>query len=108
MAPLDNGKRTSPDRIFLFPHSFPGELHASQSGQLHCESGNVSTQNTFSVAYGARPFLLRHNTLYPLFEIFGNARYDTESDPKALRTQASRMQKRVVGESGSSRLCSEC
>ena len=135
MTSIENGNHPSPDRIALFPHSYPDELHASQAGRLHRESGNISTRHTFATAYGARPFrltqwipsnievfatrlpgdaaanleyLLRHNTLYPLFEIFGNAHYDTNSTPVNLRVQLSRMQKRLVGESGATHLCFEC
>ncbi len=135
MTAIENGKHPSPDRIALFPHSYPDELHASQAGRLHCESGNISTRHTFAAAYGSRPFrltqwipsnievfatrlpgdaaanlehLLRHNTLYPLFEIFGNAHYDANSTREDLRLQLSRMQKRLVGESGATHLCFEC
>lgn len=135
MTAIEKEKFPSPDRIALFPCSYPDELHASQAGRLHQESGNMSTRHTFSAAYGSRPFrltqwiptnieafakrlpgdtaanlehLLRHNTLYPLFEIFGNAHYEANSTREDSKIQLSRMQKRLVGESGSTRLCFEC
>lgn len=123
------------DRIFLFPDSLPDELHVSQTGRLHRDSGNLATLQTFRDTYGVAPFrltqwiptnlevfaaklpgdptqnvanLLRNNTLYPLFETFGNARFTPASHGKPLREQISNMPKRVVGESGETHLCVEC
>lgn len=123
------------ERIFLFPDSLPDELHVSQTGRLHCDSGNLSTRQTFLDTYGTAPFrltqwiptnleifaaklpgdpiqnienLLRNNTLYPLFETFGDARFTPTSHATPLREQITNMPKRVVGESGETHLCVEC
>lgn len=123
------------ERIFLFPDSLPDEIHVSQTGRLHCDSGNLSTRQTFLDTYGTAPFrltqwiptnleiyaaklpgdpiqnienLLRNNTLYPLFETFGDARFTPTSHATPLRQQITNMPKRVVGESGETHLCVEC
>lgn len=123
------------DRIYLFPLSLDDELHASQAGRYHMDSGNASTRKSFEQLYDTPPFrythwipqhlerfarklpgsvidnteaLLRNNTLYPLFETFGNATLSLSVDAIPIAQQICNMPKRIVGESGKIHLCFDC
>lgn len=123
------------DRIFLFPLSLDDELHASQAGRYHIDSGNLSTRKSFAQLYDVAPFrnthwiprhlerfarkipgsfignteaLLRYNTNFPLFETFGNAVLSLSQDAVPLAQQILNMPKRIVGESGKIKLCFDC
>ncbi|MBI5920696.1 MAG: hypothetical protein HY847_03495 [Betaproteobacteria bacterium] len=123
------------DRIFLFPLSFDDELHVSQAGRYHVTSGNLTTRKSFEELYDVGPFrfthwipshlerfasklpgslventeaLLRHNTIFPLFEIFSNATLSLSADAVPVAQQILNMPKRIVGESGKICLCFDC
>lgn len=123
------------DRIFLFPFSLNDEIHTSQAGRYHVDSGNLSTRSSFAQLYDAAPFrnthwvpahlerfarklpgslianteaLLRNNTLFPLFEAFGNAILSLSEDAIPVTQQILNMPKRIVGESGKIKLCFDC
>lgn len=122
-------------RIYLFPHNFPDELHASQVSRFHRESGNLSAQQSYTQLYDAKPFrltfwipqhlerfakklpgsvaenveaLLRGSTLFPLFETYNNARLNLKSEAIPIAHQIANMPKRIVGESGEIHLCPDC
>lgn len=119
----------------LFPLSLPDEVHVSQAGRLHRDSGNISTRITYLEAYDAAPFrltqwiptnlekfaeklpgtpqdnlkkLLLDNTEYPLFASFGKARLSLATNAMPIRDQIINMPKRIVGESGETHLCVKC
>lgn len=123
------------DSIYLFPLSFYDELHASQAARYHVVSGNRNTSTSFQQLYDARPFrntlwipqhlerfarklpgsatanvesLLRSNTLFPLFETFGNVSLALSDTAKPISQQIRNMPKRIVGESGKISLCFDC
>jgi len=123
------------DRIYLDPLSLDDELHISQAGRYHVNSGNVSTRKSFEQLYDAAPFrythwvpqhlerfarklpgslveiietLLRNNTLFPLFEVFGGATLTLSADAIPVAHQIHNMPKRIVGESGKIHLCLDC
>lgn len=125
----------STGRIFLFPSSLDDEIHASQAARYHIDSGNRSTQTSFRQLYDAPPFrnthwipqhlerfarklpgsavanveaLLRDNTLFPLFEVFGNATLALSGQTIPVEQQIRHMPKRIVGESGEISLCFDC
>lgn len=123
------------DRIYLDPLSLDDELHVSQAGRYHVNSGNGSTRKSFAQLYDAAPFrythwvpqhlerfarklpgsvvenietLLRNNTLFPLFEVFGGATLTLSADAIPVAQQISNLPKRIVGESGKIHLCLDC
>ena len=123
------------DRIYLDPLSLDDELHVSQAGRYHVNSGNGSTRKSFEHLYDAAPFrythwvpqhlerfarklpgsvvenietLLRNNTLFPLFEVFGGATLTLSADAIPVAQQICNMPKRIVGESGKIHLCLDC
>jgi hypothetical protein len=134
--PIDDASNGSPNaRIYLFPRSYPDELHASQAARYHEDSGNSSSRHSYQELYDSNPFrttyliplhlerfaaklpgsltgnieeLLRQNTLFPLFETFGNARLNLTHDAIPIASQIVNMPKRIVGESGETHLCTDC
>lgn len=125
----------STGRIFLFPLSLDDEIHASQAARYHVDSGNRNTQISFRQLYDAPPFrnthwiprhlerfarklpgsevanveaLLHDNTLFPLFETFGNASLALSDQAIPVEQQIRNMPKRIVGESGEISLCFDC
>ena len=121
--------------LHLFPLSLPDELHASQVGRLHRDSGNISTRQTYLDVYGTPPFritqwipsnlekfaeklpgtihanlelLLQDNTVFPLFATFGNASLSSLDDARPVRDQIINLPKRIVGETGETLLCVAC
>ena len=52
--------------------------------------------------------LLRKTTLFPLFEVFGNARLNLSDCTAHIGNQLVSMPKRIVGESGEIHLCVDC
>lgn len=122
-------------RIFLFPLSFDDELHVSQAGRYHVNSGNLAMRKSFEQLYDVTPFrlthwipshlerfarklpgsviqntetLLRHNTIFPLFEVFSNATLSLSEDAAPMAQQILNMPKRIIGESGKICLCFDC
>lgn len=133
-SPEDNAASRM-DRIFLFPTSLDDEIHASQAARYHVDSGNRGTETSFNQLYDAPPFrnthwiphhlerfagklpgspgsnleaLLRANTLFPLFEIFGNATLNLSDDAIPVELQIRNLPKRIVGQSGKIKLCFDC
>ncbi len=125
----------SGSQIYLYPLILPDELHISQASRYHIDSGNLSTRISYEQLYDSAPFclthwipkylerfaaklpgdanqnvekLLRHTTLFPLFEVYGNARLGLSSDAMPIAKQIVNMPKRIVGESGETHLCVEC
>lgn len=121
--------------LSLFPLSLNDELHVSQASRYHVNSGNRSTRISFAQLYGAAPFrhthwvpqhleqfarkipgsiivntenLLRNNTLFPLFETFGNAILSLSEDAIPIAQQILNIPKRIVGKSGKIQLCFDC
>lgn len=134
-VPRPSSPHTETGRICLFPDQYPDELHASQAGRYHAAHANRDTRETFRQLYGTAPFrlthviplhleefasrlpglaadnlekLLRHNTLFPLFETFGNAALSLPRDGTPLSRQITKMPKRIVGEGARIRLCLDC
>lgn len=122
-------------QIHLFPLILPDELHVSQASRFHNESGNLSSRISFQQLYDSAPFrlthwipknlerfaaklpgdalqnvelLLRKTTLFPLFEVFGNARLNLSDCTTPIGNQLVSMPKRIVGESGEIHLCVDC
>jgi sarcosine oxidase delta subunit len=132
---LDRNQNYLNSKLHLFPFSLPDEIHASQVGRYHRDSGNISTRHTYIDLYGTAPFrlsqwipsnieifaekmlgpeienvrgLLLQNTLYPLFTTFGHATLSLTSDAAPIRDQIITMPKRIIGESGETHLCVQC
>lgn len=132
---IGGGTAPGTDRIFLYPLSLDDEVHVSQAGRFHVDSGNGTTRKSFEQLYDSVPFrhtnwipphlerfarklpgsttenietLLRSNTLFPLFEIFGNATLSLSADAIPIAQQILNMPKRIVGESGKIQLCFDC
>ncbi len=122
-------------QIYLYPLILPDELHISQASRYHNDSGNLSTRISYQQLYDSAPFrlthwipkylerfaaklpgdakqnvekLLRHTTLFPLFEVYGNARLGLSSDAMPIANQIVNMPKRIVGKSGETHLCVDC
>lgn len=122
-------------QISLYPLILPDELHISQVSRYHHDSGNLSTRVSFQQLYDSAPFrlthwipkylerfaaklpgdaaqnvetLLRQTTLFPLFEVYGNARLSLSGDAVPIANQVVNMPKRIVGESGETHLCVDC
>jgi len=122
-------------QIFLHPFILPDELHVSQASRFHNDSGNLSTEISYQQLYDSAPFclthwipkylerfaaklpgdaiqnveiLLRQTTLFPLFEVYGNARLSLSGDAMPIASQIVNMPKRIVGESGETHLCVDC
>lgn len=121
--------------IYLHPLILPDELHVSQASRFHNDSGNLSTEISYQQLYDSAPFclthwipkylerfatklpgdaiqnveiLLRQTTLFPLFEVYGNARLSLSGDALSIASQIVNMPKRIVGESGKTHLCVDC
>lgn len=121
--------------IELFPLCLPDELHASQAGRYHRDSGNATTAATYRDLYDWRPFCLtdwipqhlerfaaklpgsfalhlegalRCTTMFPLLEVYGNSTLALSDDTHPVGTQIRNLPKRIVGERGQIRLCIEC
>lgn len=122
-------------QIYLYPLILPDELHVSQASRYHNDSGNLSNRISYQQLYDSAPFclthwipkylerfaaklpgdttqnveeLLRQTTLFPLFEMYGNARLSLSGDPMPIANQIVNMPKRIVGESGETHLCVDC
>ena len=125
----------SGSQIYLFPLIYPDELHVSQASRFHNDSGNISTGISYQQLYESAPFclthwipkylerfaaklpgdasqnvekLLRQTTLFPLFEVYGNARLSLSGDAMPIANQIVSMPKRIVGASGKTYLCVDC
>lgn len=115
--------------------SIAGETIASQIGRYHVLSGHISPVATFRELFGRSPFLLshwiprhlveiarrfpgtepdnvesllRHNTLFPLFEAFAGATLGSKRAKAKIDEILDNMPKRLVGESGATYLCPQC
>jgi hypothetical protein len=122
-------------QIYLHPLILPDELHVSQASRFHNDSGNLSTEISYQQLYDSAPFclthwipkylerfatqlpgdaiqnieiLLRQTTLFPLFEVYGNAHLSLSGDALPIASQVVNMPKRIVGESGETHLCVDC
>ncbi|MDZ4200549.1 MAG: TniQ family protein [Gallionella sp.] len=132
---LETISTESGSQIYLFPLVYPDELHVSQASRFHNDSGNISTGISYQQLYESAPFclthgvpkylerfaaklpgdtsqnvekLLRQTTLFPLFEVYGNARLSLSGDAMPIANQIVNMPKRIVGESGETHLCVDC
>lgn len=132
---LETVAEANGSQIYLFPLILPDELHVSQASRYHNDSGNLSTRISYQQLYDSAPFrlthwipkylerfaaklpgdatqnvekLLRQTTLYPLFEVYGNARLSLSGDAIPIANQIVNMPKRIVGESGETHLCVDC
>ncbi len=132
---LETMSAASGSQIYLFPLIYPDELHVSQVSRFHNGSGNLSAEISYQQIYDSAPFclthwipkylerfaaklpgdatlnvenLLRQTTLFPLFEVYGNARLSLSGDAMPIANQIVNMPKRIVGESGEMHLCVDC
>jgi hypothetical protein len=120
--------------VFLYPLNLPDEWHVSQAGRFHEASGNATARQTCEQLYdsglhSAVPTpqrlvrfaeklpgsinqnverLLRQNTLFPLFETFGNATLGLAQDGKPIEQALTDMPSRLLIESKTARLCVNC
>lgn len=122
-------------RLHLFPLSLPDELHASQIGRLHRDSGNAMPAHTYASVYGVPPFrltqwipshleefaakldgsfihnlhmVMRENTLFPLLQTFCGASLPEGLDVSQVRSEIAKLPRRQVGSSRKTNLCIEC
>lgn len=120
--------------IALCAPAIAGESLASQVSRYHIASGNPTTRQTYQELFGRAPFsltswipsylsplmrwlddepaevmhrLLRQSTLFPLFEMFCGARF-APADARAGDDVLRRLPKRIVAESGWTRVCPPC
>jgi TniQ len=120
--------------VALCAPAIAGESLASQVSRYHIASGNPTTRQTYQELFGRAPFsltswipsylsplmrwlddepaevmhrLLRQSTLFPLFEMFCGARF-APADARAVDDVLRRLPKRIVAESGWTRVCPPC
>lgn len=118
----------------FFPAGFPGELFASRVSQYHLLSGNSTVLTTFKELFQSGLFSLTHwapkkldrlaeriagdkqaivfgfyrdSTLLPLFRLFAGLPFCIEDRAIPAGT-GEHMPRRIVGESGSTFVCTKC
>jgi hypothetical protein len=118
----------------FFPTGFRDEIFASRVSRYHIQRGNLTSRVTYSELFQVAPFALTYwvppyldrlsaripgnpeetvaaihqeSTLLPLFRQFVGARFN--HDPSAASTYSYRdLPRRIVGESGTTRICIHC
>ncbi|MFM0154899.1 TniQ family protein [Paraburkholderia sediminicola] len=115
--------------------AIPGESLISQVSRYHVTSGNVTTRDTYDELFQRAPFrltfwvpphiaslsvwlkgelvetthrLLRESTLFPLFKMFNGARFAPSASRESVDEALRRQPKRIVAESGWTRICPLC
>jgi hypothetical protein len=133
-AQAEPGKALRSGPVVLCAPAIAGESLASQVSRYHIASGNRTTLQTYQELFGRAPFrltfwipshlsplmrwfagepaevmhrLLRQSTLFPLFEMFCGARF-APADARAVDDVLRRLPKRIVAESGCTRVCPQC
>lgn len=129
--PSENG---GPRRLLpFFPSGFEDELLSSRVGVYHIWSGHSTTSETYRELFKAKPFSLTYSipphidelaiqlpgdpkeqlrrlyqegTLQPLFDLYLRGRIGQQFD--ALSRPSGPMPRRILRESGNTRLCIEC